>query len=124
MRQDAMVLLEWLREILTWHDGEMIHAVEASPTRVRVHLYTASYRYTLAGATPTLEAGVGVRPSYLGCVAQTRMPRPGEDWTRGNDLPDGPLTRETFDAILRAIVGYELLPIAERKEPTKAEAAR
>jgi len=50
-------------------------------------------------------------PNYLGCVASARTVRPGEDWTRGNDLPDGPFAKETFDDIMQAVVAYELVAL-------------
>ena len=50
-------------------------------------------------------------PTYLGCIASARTVRPGEDWTRGNDLPDGPFSKETFDDIMRAVVAYELVAL-------------
>jgi len=52
--------------------------------------------------------------TYLGCVAQSRKSRAGEDWFRGNDLPDGEFTRETWDAITRAVVRYETVDIHAR----------
>ena len=50
--------------------------------------------------------------SYLGCTASTRKPRAGEDWDRGNDLPDGPFNRRTWIKILNGIVKYELVLLA------------
>ena len=38
--------------------------------------------------------GASNESSYLGCVAQARKPRAGEDWTRGSDLADGELDDE------------------------------
>jgi len=48
-----------------------------------------------------------ITKTYLGCTAGTRMPRAGEDWSRGNDLPDGKFTKETLTKILGAILFYE-----------------
>ena len=48
---------------------------------------------------------------YLGCVASSRTQLAGENWTRGSDLPDGKFCRETFDNIIRAIVGYEMVDL-------------
>jgi hypothetical protein len=56
--------------------------------------------------------------SYLGCVASARKPRAGEDWTRGNDLADGPLTHETWTKILGDILSYELVKV-HKKNTTK-----
>ena len=50
--------------------------------------------------------------TYLGCVASSRTQRAGENWMRGSDLPDGKFCRETFDSIMRAIVGYEMVDLA------------
>ena len=46
---------------------------------------------------------------------QPRSPLPGEDWTRGNDLSDGPLNEETWEAILADIVGYEMLSLVPER---------
>jgi len=51
---------------------------------------------------------------YLGCMSQGRRMRPGEDWFRGNDLPDGPLTEATWRKIMAAIVRYELKDVVKR----------
>lgn len=48
------------------------------------------------------------RPAYLGCTASARYYRPGETWTRGNDLPDGEFSRKTWDYIVNGILRYEL----------------
>jgi len=48
---------------------------------------------------------------YLGCIASSRKPRAGETWTRGRDLADGPLTKETWHRILGDIVSYELVNV-------------
>jgi hypothetical protein len=43
--------------------------------------------------------------------------RAGEDWVRGNDLPDGPFSKETWDRIIYAIVRYELVKLTPYKKP-------
>ena len=58
---------------------------------------------------------------YLGCVASSRTVLPGEDWTRGSDLPDGSFSRETFDEIIKAIVAYELVDLAPVAESVLAD---
>lgn len=70
----------------------------------RCIFYTDTHRYSISGYRPTTTHPKG----YLGCVASTRKPRPGEDWSRGNDLPDGDYSKKTFDKIVRGIIGYEL----------------
>ena len=51
---------------------------------------------------------------YLGCIATQRKPRAGEDWNRGNDLADGDYCYETWDAIVRDIVKYEIVKITSK----------
>jgi hypothetical protein len=53
---------------------------------------------------------------YLGCTAAARKPRAGEDWTRGRDLADGPLTIETWRRILADIVSYEIVRVHHKSE--------
>lgn len=48
---------------------------------------------------------------HLGCEMSSRYQEPLEDWTRGRDLPDGKCDLETWNRILCAIVGTELISI-------------
>ena len=52
---------------------------------------------------------------YLGCGSTSRKPRAGEDWHRGSDLADGPLTEETWHRIIGDIVSYELVRVHRRQ---------
>jgi hypothetical protein len=52
-------------------------------------------------------------PTYLGCIATTRKFRVGEDWNRGNDLPDGYFCRETWEKIKNAILRYEMKALSD-----------
>lgn len=72
----------------------------------RIKIYTFINYYTIS-ATEEDDGG------YLGCVSTARKSRPGEDWLRGNDLPDGKLTKETWDNIIRGIICYELEDISK-----------
>lgn len=69
--------------------------------RFKFRLYTFENVYAIVAVE---------RPDkgYLGCVVSRRKPRAGEDWTRGNDLPDGPFNRRTWNRILKSMVVYEL----------------
>lgn len=51
---------------------------------------------------------------WFGCTAMTRKPRAGEDWARGNDLPDGDFDRKTWDEIKCGILKYELLYLSKQ----------
>jgi hypothetical protein len=77
--------------------------------RVKIELYTETNCYSITAITGPN------RRTYLGCGASTRKPRSGEDWTRRNDLPDGPFNEKTWRNILGAIVGYELVKIQNQE---------
>jgi len=66
-----------------------------------IRLFTADHKYSIS-------AVYRGNDSYLGCTASTRKPRTGEDWTRGNDLPDGKFNKETWSHIKTGIIKYEL----------------
>jgi len=70
-----------------------------------LYLFTDNYRYCIHAKDESKNDG------YLGCVVSTRKPRAGEDWTRGNDLPDGKFDRKTWNKIKNAIIRYELIQI-------------
>ena len=62
--------------------------------------------------------------AYLGCIASSRKPRAGEDWTRGRDLADGSLSEDTWRKILAEIVSYELVRLAPKVEPQSVQEPR
>lgn len=64
----------------------------------QVFLYTQRHKFSIA-----------VKPNYIGAVMSNRFPLPGEDWTRGRDLADGPNTEETWNRILLDILAVELV---------------
>lgn len=82
----------------------------------RVKIYTAQQCYCLTALSGQTKTDDG----YLGCVVSSRMPRAGEDWTRGNDLADGALTKKTFNRIMSDIVSYEMVQIMGK--PAQASA--
>jgi hypothetical protein len=80
-----------------------------------IYLHTEEHRYAITFRETTIE-----KRGYLGCIARCRRQKVGEDWTRGNDLADGPDTIETLDSILFDIAGYEISgagPIPPAREP-------
>ena len=112
-------LMEWLKEITRYpHDThKFVQIVEregiGNPTdpdenfeRVVLYIYTDSHYYSIVAIDKVNDDG------YLGCQASTRKPRAGEDWTRGNDLPDGPFNRETWQKIKDGIIAYELVELS------------
>ena len=49
----------------------------------------------------------------MGAFGNTRLQRPTEDWTRGDDLPDGDFTFEAWQRILNSMLQYELLDLGD-----------
>jgi len=107
----------WLKEIVRYGnvDSQVLiyqslnqrsNITETDEEKCRFHcdFYTDTHKYSIYGYAPTEKNPDG----YLGCVGTTRKARPGEDWNRGNDLPDGKYSRKTFNKIVRGIVAYEL----------------
>lgn len=76
------------------------------------NFYTDEHRYRILAIDRKNSNG------YLGCQATARKMRAGEDWERGNDLPDGPFTIETWRSILRGIVRYEVVKLSKFTKPT------
>jgi len=110
-------LVEWLKEIVPYnriddYTRKTREGIEINPfntthrsewhraNHVNYIFCTAEHRYSIS-ATPT----------YLGCIASSTRERPGETWTRGNDLPDGKFCRETWEAIKNRIIGYEMVKL-------------
>jgi hypothetical protein len=75
--------------------------VSEGDTRGRVVFATTKNNYFLA-----------FTDTYLGVVSNSRVTRPGENWTRGNDLPDGKFSEETLDKALEAVLLYELREVS------------
>lgn len=121
-------LYVWLPQI-TRHDKvddfiikEYKHEKNKDP-RLSITFFTNRYKYHIS-AVPTKvrsekkdNSFTTFYSGYLGCIAQTRKPRAGEDWNRGNDLPDGKYCVETWSKIVKAIVAYELVKIIKSKKP-------
>lgn len=72
--------------------------------RFKCYFYSNDYVYTISGCKAN-KNNIG---GYLGCIVSTRKSRPGENWHRGHDLPDGPYSKETFDLIIHKIIANEL----------------
>ena len=111
--REGRTLLEWLTEN-SYIDESKIQVIDNKPERTSVYLFTSDHCYRIIA-----------HKTYLGCTVSTRRNRPGETWNRGNDLSDGPFTRETYDRIMSGIVGYELkeiaLPVEQEVKPPAVE---
>jgi hypothetical protein len=108
-------LVEWLKEIVPFSKLDLYvrktregfnHDPEAGrhDNHVSYIICTDNHRYSISAT-----------PWYLGCIASTTFYRPGEDWTRGNDLPDGPFSYQTWLHIKDAILRYELVKLVDTK---------
>lgn len=112
-------LYQWLKEISRYQAVESF-VLPDYKNGIRVQLFTNNHQYNIS-ARPRSEyketiedgeiTGASNSPSYLGCTVMTRKPRAGETWNRGNDLPDGPYSYETWGKIKDAILAYELVKV-------------
>lgn len=110
------MLDQWLKELIFPGDvKDFIQEIdgEGSPEEVkrRFCFYTDEHKYFIVA----VERSIG--RSYLGCQVSTRKMRAGEDWVRGNDLPDGEFTKKTWDDIIGAIVRYEVVKLSKYQKP-------
>jgi hypothetical protein len=69
------------------------------------------------GFAAVSDAATVLDGGYLGCIAVNRKARAGEEWERGSDLADGPLTEETWRKILSDIVSYEMVRVHRQPQP-------
>ena len=112
MNEKKAQLQDWLEEIISY-------GVE--PLR-RLRFTEKDGRGSVIFCTASHSYHISFTESYLGCTASSRLQRPGEDWTRGSDLPDGRFSRETFDSIVRAVLAYEVVDLASVVEPVAVPA--
>lgn len=117
-------LVEWIKEIVPYSSFDkyvrksreeyMSETMGANPETVR-----RSNNVAYLICTEEHSYSISANATYLGCIASARRCRAGENWTRGNDLPDGPFDRSTWEAIKDAIIRFELAKI----EPLRNTAA-
>jgi hypothetical protein len=89
-----------------WDRDVELVAIERDGT-VRINIFTEVHRFAISAGP----SSSGRRSGYLGCTAQARKPRAGEDWARGNDLHDGPCEEATWVGILGDIISYEMVRV-------------
>ena len=97
---------EWLKEISRYSKVEDFILPDYKDGII-VSFYTHDYFYCVNVKLPKKDNG------YLGCTVQTRKPKAGENWNRGNDLADGKYCRETWERIKNDIIAYELVKITK-----------
>lgn len=107
----------WLEELC--FPGKLEHYIQElggssipnKETRRTLCFYTDRYKYSITAIDREDDEG------YLGCIASCRKTRAGEDWLRGNDLPDGKFSKETWEAILKGIIRYEIVKLSKYLQP-------
>ena len=110
------MLDQWLKELaFPGKVEDFIQELGTKSTTSEIHrelfLYTDENCYYING----IERTNG--DHYIGCGVSARKKRAGEDWVRGNDLPDGPFNKETWNKIVYAIVNYELVKLSPFVKP-------
>ena len=119
-------LKAWLAEIYPPAQIDASVAVDVHKRVVVAKIWTATNVYTITSHIK--ESGTpekALAASYLGASACSRLERPGETWHRGNDLPDGRFSAETWREILAGIVRYETQEIKStrwREDPDAGQA--
>ncbi len=112
------MLDQWLKELVypgkvTDFIKEITAAGNKQEEQRSVCFYTENHQYFINA----IERFYCVESSYLGCQVSARKTRAGEDWVRGNDLPDGKFNKKTWDRIIYAIVSYELVALSPFQKP-------
>jgi len=110
------LLDQWIAELVYPGIGiDFIEEIKGSgqpgKTERTFCFYTDKHRYVINAIDEDEKVG------YLGCTVTARKRRAGENWTRGNDLPDGPFNKETWNRIIYAIVNYELVKLSKFSKP-------
>jgi hypothetical protein len=108
-------VLSWANGALTRWGKDHIQITECTDTNLKFKIYTDNNSYSIFA----VNAAENKPNGYLGCISTSRKPRAGEDWHRGSDLADGPLSEETWHRILADIVSYELVKVHKPKAPTE-----
>jgi hypothetical protein len=104
-------LVEWLKELAPFGNIDKY----LRKTRERFDVDSDADRFansvTYIFCTEENTYHINAYPDRLSTGASSRKQRPGENWTRGNDLPDGPFCRETWDNFLQAVIRYEMVKL-------------
>ena len=99
---------QWIKDYVRYGnvDSQVIISLNEDKKSFSCKLFTQDNKYSISGTLPTNNS-----QGYLGCIYTQRKPRVGEDWVRGNDLPDGVYNKDTFLKIMRSIIKTELKTI-------------
>ncbi len=105
-------LFSWLKQISRFSKVEdFIYISDYKlKEKVSIKIFTKDHQYRIYAHLPKKDKN-GVDNGGLGCIADTRKPRAGEDWNRGNDLADGGYSEKTWQEIKNDILAYELVKV-------------
>jgi len=112
-------LFKWLKQISRFSRVEdFIYIANYKPKEsMTIKIFTKDHQYRIYAYLPKKDKN-GADNGCLGCIAETRKPRAGEDWNRGNDLVDGGYSEKTWQEIKSDILAYELVKVV-RNSPDK-----
>jgi len=103
-------LHKWLEELSRYkkvEDFVYIADYKKEEKSISVQIFTKEHYYTIVAKLPSDKKPEG----YFGTYGSCRKPRAGENWWRGNDLPDGEYKRETWERFLNSFIAYELVKV-------------
>src|SRR3990167_6715083 len=122
LRNEFSELAQWIKPLCRFKKIEDF-VIADYKKRLNLKIFTKDHQYSISARLPDRSDFAKQHgdkkeydDGYLGCTAQTRKPRAGEDWTRGNDLADGSYSKETWDEIVHDIVAYELVKVLKPKK--------
>lgn len=114
MKDRCPLLVRWASQ-LARRGANLVDATELSLADdslgpvFRIRFFTRTHWYSISARPPCGDDVEG----WMGCTASSRIPLAGEDWTRGNDLADGPYSDATWIEIVYDILGYELVRLGK-----------
>lgn len=113
--QKMVMLDRWIKVLIPGDPKDFIQEISGCSMEGKLYrkfvLYTEENQYFIVAKDKIHNEG------YLGCQVEARKPRPGEDWLRGSDLPDGPFDKNTWDKIINSIVRRELVKLTKYLKP-------
>ena len=112
IKEKIAIFQIWIKEICRWDREDWFIHWSQVPKRVYYDMDKIRVSFRIYTRDNVYGIGATFRKNgkdYLGCTVSKRKPRAGEDWTRGNDLPDGKFSRETWERIKDSIIQYELV---------------
>lgn len=123
-------LYNWVKTISRCRKIEDFVIIDYKGNRAIIRFFTKNYQYRITARLPRTtreyfvetdktgkivgESNAPIDDGYLGCVAQARKSRAGEDWNRSRDLADGKYHEKTWKRIVNDIVAFELVKVIKK----------